>query len=130
MLKEVRRPDKQKVTFTYDALGRRLTKHFSRTTTHFLWSGNVPLHEWKETFEFNYSTGLYDLGTEHSPTTWIFEAGSFVPCGKIVNGKHYSIITIHYALMKSLQPRRRANMGTRTRPLNHLARAARTKREF
>jgi len=60
-----------------------------------LWSGNVPLHEWKETFEFNYSTGLYDLGTEHSPTTWIFEAGSFVPCGKIVNGKHYSIITDH-----------------------------------
>ena len=40
MLKEVRRPDKQKVTFTYDALGRRLTKHFSCTTTHFLWSGN------------------------------------------------------------------------------------------
>ena len=95
MLKEVRRPDKQKVTFTYDALGRRLTKHFSRTTTHFLRSGNVPLHEWKETFEFNYSTGLYDLGTEHSPTTWIFEAGSFVPCGKITNGKHYSIITDH-----------------------------------
>ena len=95
MLKEVRRPDKKKVTFTYDALGRRLTKHFSRTTTHFLWSGNVPLHEWKETFEYNYNTGLYDLGTEHSPTTWIFEAGSFVPCGKIVNGKHYSIINDH-----------------------------------
>ena len=55
----------------------------------------MPLHEWKETFEFNYSTGLYDLGTEHSPTTWIFEAGSFVPCGKIANGKHYSIITDH-----------------------------------
>ena len=55
----------------------------------------MPLHELKETFEFNYSTGLYDLGTEHSPTTWIFEAGSFVPCGKIVNGKHYSIITDH-----------------------------------
>ena len=55
----------------------------------------MPLHEWKETFELNYSTGLYDLGTEHSPTTWIFEAGSFVPCGKIVNGKHYSIITDH-----------------------------------
>ena len=55
----------------------------------------MPLHEWKETFEFNYSTGLYDLGTEHSPTTWIFEASSFVPCGKITNGKHYSIITDH-----------------------------------
>ena len=35
------------------------------------------------------------MGTEHSPTTWIFEAGSFVPCGKITNGKHYSIITDH-----------------------------------
>ena len=55
----------------------------------------MPLHEWKETFEFNYSIGLYDLGTEHSPTTWIFEAGSFVPCGKITNGKRYSIITDH-----------------------------------
>ena len=38
-----------------------------------MWSGNVPLHEWKETFEFNYSTGLYDLGTEHSPTTCPFK---------------------------------------------------------
>ena len=57
--------------------------------------GKPPLHEWKETFEFNYNTGLYDLGTEHSRTTWIFEAGSFVPCGKITNGKHYSIITDH-----------------------------------
>ena len=27
---------------------------------------------------------------------------------------------------RSLQPRRRADMGTRARPLNHLARAART----
>ena len=40
--------------------------------------------------ELNYSIGLYDLGTEHSPTTWIFEAGSFVPCGKITNVKTYS----------------------------------------
>ena len=41
-----------------------------------------------------------------------------------------SLCTIHYALMKSLQPRRRTDMGTRARPLNHLARATRTKREF
>ena len=33
----------------------------------------MPLHEWKETFEFNYNTGLYDLGTEHSPTTCPFK---------------------------------------------------------
>ena len=33
----------------------------------------MSLHEWKETFEFNYSTGLYDLGTEHSPTTCPFK---------------------------------------------------------
>jgi len=29
-----------------------------------------------------------------------------------------------------VQPRRRTDMGTRARPLNHLARAARTKREL
>jgi rhs family protein len=27
--------------------------------------------------------------------TWVFDKNSFVPCGKIVNGKHYSIITDH-----------------------------------
>lgn len=40
------------------------------------------------------TTQVY-IGTEHSPTTWIFEVGSFVPYGKIANGKHYSIITDH-----------------------------------
>ena len=54
------------------------------------------MHEWKETFGYNPYIGKYDVeGKTHSPTTWIFEAGSFVPCGKIVNGKHYSIITDH-----------------------------------
>ena len=54
------------------------------------------MHEWKETFGYNPHTGKYDVeGKTHSPTTWIFEAGSFVPCGKITNGKHYSIITDH-----------------------------------
>ena len=40
---------------------------------------------------------------------------------------HYRPLRYAY---RSLQPRRRADMGTRARPLNHLARAARTKREF
>ncbi|MBL0053053.1 MAG: RHS repeat protein [Bacteroidetes bacterium] len=48
MLIKVTRPDKDEVTFTYDALGRRLSKRYKNTVTKFIWDGNVPLHEWKE----------------------------------------------------------------------------------
>ncbi|MCG8701298.1 MAG: DUF6531 domain-containing protein, partial [Bacteroidales bacterium] len=46
MLQEVKRPDRKTVRFTYDAIGRRQTKTFDGKTTHFIWDGNVPLHEW------------------------------------------------------------------------------------
>ncbi|MFK7787149.1 MAG: hypothetical protein AB8B56_18655, partial [Crocinitomicaceae bacterium] len=42
MLKKVIRPDRKHVGFTYDALGRRLTKTYQDQTTHFVWDGNVP----------------------------------------------------------------------------------------
>jgi RHS repeat-associated protein len=48
MLTRVTRPDKEEVSFSYDALGRRLSKQFKNTITKFVWDGNVPLHEWKE----------------------------------------------------------------------------------
>lgn len=48
MLVEVKRPDGDTVGFTYDALGRRRTKTFRGKTTHWIWDGNVPLHEWIE----------------------------------------------------------------------------------
>ena len=96
MLKEVHRPDGDKVSFSYDALGRRLSKKYKNTTTKWLWKGNTPLHEWKESRERKFKDGEDYLTTrEHSHTMWVFEEGSFVPCAKIKNGKTYSIITDH-----------------------------------
>ena len=49
MLTEVLRPDRHAVSFTYDALGRRLSKAYRNKTTYWAWDGNVPLHEWTVT---------------------------------------------------------------------------------
>jgi len=46
MLVEVERPDGHVVAFAYDALGRRIGKTFRGKTSHWIWDGNVPLHEW------------------------------------------------------------------------------------
>lgn len=46
MLVEVQRPDGEGVRFAYDALGRRITKTYRGKSTHWIWDGNVPLHEW------------------------------------------------------------------------------------
>jgi len=46
MLVEVRRPDGEAVRFVYDPLGRRVAKTYRGKSTHWIWDGNVPLHEW------------------------------------------------------------------------------------
>ena len=74
--------------FTYDALGRRLTK-LGDVTFHYLWNGNVPLHEWQ--------TGNRYVGSVLTPysedfKTWLFEEESFVPLALIQDGKAYSIV--------------------------------------
>jgi RHS repeat-associated protein len=48
MLERVDRPDNKRVWFTYDALGRRLSKTFRGKTTRWVWDGHRPLHEWVE----------------------------------------------------------------------------------
>ncbi|PPK88770.1 RHS repeat-associated protein [Neolewinella xylanilytica] len=48
MLARVVRPDGRVVTFTYDALGRRIAKRYGRHLTRWVWDGNVMLHEWRE----------------------------------------------------------------------------------
>ncbi|SUB89287.1 Cell wall-associated polypeptide CWBP200 [Porphyromonas macacae] len=78
MLKSVKRPDGEVVSFEYDPLGRRISKRHKGTTTRWVWDGNVPLHEWTD---------------EEDITTWVFEEGGFVPCAKLQNGESYSIIT-------------------------------------
>ncbi len=43
---KVIRPDGQEIRFDYDALGRRIQKIVGNKTTHWVWDGNNPLHEW------------------------------------------------------------------------------------
>ena len=90
MLEGVRSPHRygQWTCFTYDALGRRLTK-LGDATFHYLWNGNVPLHEWQ--------TGNRYVGSVLTPysedfKTWLFEEESFVPLALIQEGKAYSIV--------------------------------------
>ena len=87
MLSKVTRPDGYAVTFAYDALGRRLWKKYRKTTTHFIWDGNKPLHEWKE-FDAKESTA-------DDIITWVFEEGNFSPTAKIKGEKKYSILADH-----------------------------------
>ena len=83
MLARVVRPDGKEVSFACDALDRRIRKSFAGTTTHFVWDGNVPLHEWTETAD-----------SEESVITWLFEQDTFVPAAKLVaNGDCFSIVS-------------------------------------
>ncbi|MCB9294577.1 MAG: RHS repeat protein [Lewinellaceae bacterium] len=62
MLSKVIRPDEETVYFTYDALGRRISKKFKGTITYWVWDGNVPIHEWtssrRDSEVHSISTGL------------------------------------------------------------------------
>jgi RHS repeat-associated protein len=105
MLKKVVRPDGKKVTFTYDALKRRISKCFDGKITRWVWDGNTPLHEWTYSEKDKpkpvineWGDITYDKQEPHekeSAITWIFEDDSFVPAAKIQNGNTYSIIVDH-----------------------------------
>ena len=84
---KVIRPDQTEVHFAYDALGRRMYKRYKHTTTHWVWNGNVPLHEWK-TFDAKESSA-------DDIITWVFEQDSFVPSAKLKGNKQYSIVADH-----------------------------------
>ena len=89
-LKAVKSPHRSNwVEFTYDALGRRLSKLASEYT-HWVWNGNVPLHEWNSGREWKGDGWQhYELDLR----TWVFEEESFVPMALLLNGKAYSIVT-------------------------------------
>jgi RHS repeat-associated protein len=110
MLKKVVRPDGKAVEFTYDAMGRRLTKSFDGKVTRWVWDNNVPLHEWSydetekpqavvnEWGEIQFDKEEPNPGNKLSKVngiTWVFEADSFVPVAKIENEKTYSIVSDH-----------------------------------
>ncbi len=86
-LTQVVRPDGQLVRFTYDALGRRVSKSYKGKITYWVWEGDKPLHEWAE-------FGLDGQNTEQI-ITWLFEEDSFAPIGKLQGTTRQSILTDH-----------------------------------
>ena len=85
MLSRVVRPDGKEVSFEYDALGRRTEKTYEGVATHFVWDGNVPLHEWQEVSSDTEKTNI---------TTWLFEQDTFIPAAKLAgNGESFSIVS-------------------------------------
>ena len=93
-LAKVVRPDKREVEFTYDALGRRLSKSFGTTVTRWVWNGNVPLHQWKQHREYSVMENRWNTDTERRDmTVWLFDEESFVPVAMIKEGRSYSILT-------------------------------------
>lgn len=88
-LTSVQRPDGYVVSFTYDALGRRLTKRYRGRVTHWLWDGDKPLHEWNELV-----IGP-EAGSVSETITWLFEQQNFAPTAKLTATAAYSIVTDH-----------------------------------
>lgn len=61
MLSRVVRPDLNSVIFTYDPLGRRLSKSYLGKTTRWVWDGNMPLHEWTEDEEDDWGEAFISI---------------------------------------------------------------------
>jgi hypothetical protein len=92
MLERVVNPQQGKVSFGYDALGRRVWKEAKNKRTCWLWDGNVPLHEWQTTEK----EPLIDI------ITWVFEEGTFVPAAKITEKQQYSIVTNYLGMPEAM----------------------------
>jgi len=121
MLAKVTRPDGTEVTFAYDALGRRIHKTYRGQTTHWVWDGNTPLHEWVEgklqqpepqgppmvfgddprtkkreaELEALLAQGPPARGERSAPITWLFEPESFAPMAKLCGEQQHPILTDH-----------------------------------
>ncbi|MBL0341136.1 MAG: RHS repeat-associated core domain-containing protein [Bacteroidetes bacterium] len=97
---KVIRPDKKEVSFTYDPLGRRLSKTFQDKITNWVWDGNLPLHEWIEEssqqhLEVSAKGELEKSSAPENIITWVFQPESFAPVAKLLNGEAFSIVSDH-----------------------------------
>ena len=102
MLNKVTRPDGETVIFTYDALGRRLSKTFRSQTTRWIWDGNIPLHEWVESANNRVSVEQLavqarEITVHYSEPviTWLFEPESFAPLAKLTPEASFGIVSDH-----------------------------------
>jgi RHS repeat-associated protein len=119
-LRAVLRPDGTEVTFSYDPLGRRISKTYRGQTTRWVWDGNVPLHEWVEgqlqalpvrsaqpiwmdaqtarreaELSAHLVRGPPERGSAQQPITWLFEPESFTPLAKLVGDQQLAIVSDH-----------------------------------
>ncbi|MBK9578114.1 MAG: hypothetical protein IPO40_13645 [Fibrobacteres bacterium] len=124
-MSRVIRPDGQIVEFLYAPLGRRVSKSFAGRTTHWVWDGNLPLHEWQEetgplpkiepppayamdarlaevlqllrdkTLSPLSPQGPPERPSEQSPITWLFEPDSFAPMARLQGERRESIVCDH-----------------------------------
>jgi RHS repeat-associated protein len=78
------------VSFTYDPIGRRVSKTFDQKTVKFLWDGDKIIHEWN--------------AKEEKPKVyaWLFEEGEFTPLAKLTKEKAYSVISDHLGTPNAL----------------------------
>ncbi|HEX6431318.1 MAG TPA: RHS repeat-associated core domain-containing protein [Niastella sp.] len=109
-LQKVIRPNGKEVTFTYDALGRRISKTFAGTITRWVWDGNTPLHEWSYSEKEKPQAAVNEWGeisydkeepnpantlAEVNGITWVYEPDSHRLAARIANGAAYSVINDH-----------------------------------
>jgi RHS repeat-associated protein len=109
-LKKVLLPNGREVTFTYDALGRRVSKNFNGVITRWVYDGDRPLHEWsypekeKPQQEVNEWGQISYNKQEPNPAndadkvngiTWIFELNSHRLAARLGNNMAWSVITDH-----------------------------------
>ena len=93
------RPDGGVVRFTYDALGRRISKSYKGRVTRWVWDGNVPLHEWSSV-----EVGPGKDAVE-ALTTWLFEEESFAPLAKLQEEAQWGVVCDHLGTPVELHDR-------------------------
>ncbi|GAA4027343.1 hypothetical protein GCM10022409_09160 [Hymenobacter glaciei] len=82
-------PSGYAVTFTYDALGRRVSKNYRGVTTRWVWDGSKPLHEWQQLETCNKNPAVQELAT------WLFEENSHALTAKLRANDNQSVVCDH-----------------------------------
>ncbi|SDF90630.1 RHS repeat-associated core domain-containing protein [Pedobacter terrae] len=102
MMKAVKNPHGEIISFEYDALGRRRAKIVKNTVYRYVWDGNLLLHEWNYPLSERPNLVVNEDGLlSYDKTeplgddliTWVYDQHKFTPSAKIVNGQYYSIIS-------------------------------------
>ena len=98
LMEKVVRPDGKGVSFSYDPLGRRISKEFDGRITKYLWDGDLIIHEWIEEKPDN----LTGQNKESDLFSWLYADRTFTPVSKLTREKAYSVISDHLGTPNTL----------------------------